>query len=143
MNRARRVASVHGRRHKVPLPDGALRWRLLKKSKNSQCLCGLAFLQGGVKIVARRASPVTDAAAHIPVCLQNGTFRRRLRHSARREHARKGSHSVSSGTPILDKIIVFTHTIFDACICLGSSSFLSVRFQILYVHSTYQIRLVQ
>ena len=102
----------------MPLSDGALWWRLLKKSKNSHCLCALAFLRKGVKIVARRASLVTDAVARNSAC-----FERRLFvfvcDVSRVVRARKGSHSVASGTSILDKIIVFAHTIFGVYVWCG------------------------
>ena len=58
----------------MPLPDGALWWRLLKKSKNSHCLCAIAVLRNGVKIVARRASPVTDAVARNSLCFKRILF---------------------------------------------------------------------
>ena len=43
-------------------------------SKNSQCLCALAFLRKCVKIVARRASPVMDAVARTSPCFERRLF---------------------------------------------------------------------
>ena len=58
----------------MTLPDGALWWRLLKKSKNSHCLCAIAVLRNGVKIVARRASRVTHALARTSACFERALF---------------------------------------------------------------------
>ena len=54
----------------MALPDGALWWRLLKKSKNSHCLCAIEVLRNDVKIVARRASRVTHALARTSACFE-------------------------------------------------------------------------
>ena len=107
----------------VSLSDGALWWRLLKKSKNSHCLCAIAVLRNGVKIVALRASRVTHALARTSACFERTLFVF-VCDVKRVARARKGSHSVASGTSIWDQIIVFAHTIFDV-FGLGSSPFLS------------------
>ena len=68
---SRRVASrAFTKGDNVPLPDGPLWWRLLKKSKTSHCLCALPFLRNDVKVVARRASPVMEALARTSVCFE-------------------------------------------------------------------------
>ena len=95
----------------MPLSDDALWWRLLKKSKNSHCLCALAFLRKGVKIVARRASPVTDAVARNSACFERTLFV--FVCDVSRVVRARGKGRTRSGTSILDKIILFSHTIFD------------------------------
>ena len=79
----------------MALPDGALWWRLLKKSKNSHCLCAIAVLRNGVKIVARRASRVTHALARTSACFERTLFFF-VCDVKRVVSARKGSHSHSA-----------------------------------------------
>ena len=102
----------------------------MKKSKNSHCLCALAFLRRDVKIVARRASRVTHAVARNSVCFERAHFVF-VCDIPRVASARgKGRTRSRVGRRFWTKLYCFRIRFLTCIFGLGSSPFLSVRFQI-------------
>ena len=83
MNRARRVVRATTKGDNVPLSDGALWWRLLKKSTNSHCLCALAFLRNDVSCCS--GTTTVSNATKVRTCVRNvGFYRSTKCHAERR-----------------------------------------------------------